>query len=94
MSTYAELDHIRKLARQLYLELRTLGLDLRAHEENPEDPTGYRIDLIGAKLLSLAHANKLRLRVEQTKPGLMRILLMLGKWGVNPSAISEEAGAA
>ena len=33
MTSYAELDRQRKLARPLYLELRTLGLDLCAIRE-------------------------------------------------------------
>jgi hypothetical protein len=40
MISYAELNRLRKLARPLYLELRVLGLDLRAVED-PEEPTGY-----------------------------------------------------
>ena len=36
MSTYAELDRQLPLARPLYLELRALGLDLRAGEDPQE----------------------------------------------------------
>ncbi len=51
MSTYAEMDRLRKLARPLYLELRALGLNLIAHED-PDTPSGYWIDLVGRKYLS------------------------------------------
>jgi hypothetical protein len=46
VSTYAELDRQLPLARPLYLELRALGLDLRAGED-PQEPTGYYVEVRG-----------------------------------------------
>ncbi len=64
----------RKLARPLYLELRALGLGLSAEEE-PADPTGYRVSVGGLRSLSPAHADRMRQRVQEGKSGLLRVLL-------------------
>lgn len=93
MTSYAEINRQRKLARPLYLELRSLGLDLRAHED-PEEPTGYRIEVVGlASVSPVVHADGVRRRVEELRPGLMRILIM-GRGYEDLSAVREEASAA
>ncbi len=75
MTTYdEEMDRHRKLARPLYLELRALGLGLSAEEE-PADPTGYRVSVAGLQSLSPAHADRMRRRVQEGKSGLLRVLL-------------------
>jgi hypothetical protein len=92
MTSYAELNRQRKLARPLYLELRALGLDLRAREDQGE-PTGYRVEVRGLASLSPAHADRVRRGVEELKPGLTR-LLMMGRWDPDYSAVREEGEAA
>jgi len=89
MSTYAEMDRLRKLAQPLYLELRALGLDLQA-EENPEAPTGYRVDLTGVKSLSPDHTDRTRRCVKKATPGLLRILW--ARWDEDLEAIRREGG--
>jgi hypothetical protein len=93
VSTYAEMDRQRKLARPFYLELRALGLNLRAYEDHQEEPSGYRIEVRDLASLSPAHADRVRQRVEELKPGLVR-LLMMGKWDTDLCAVREEATAA
>lgn len=92
MTSYAEITRQRKLARPLYLELRSLGLDIGAHED-PEEPTGYRIEVVGLASVSPVHADRVRRRVEELRPGLMRILIM-GRGDEDLSAVREEASAA
>ena len=91
MSVYAELGRIRKLARPLYLELRALGLELRA-EEDLEDPTGYALLVGGLCSLSPEHADRIRRRVEENKVGLVRVLAF-GKWGGDLGAVRGEGAA-
>jgi len=91
VSTYAEMDRLRKLARPLYLELRALGLELRA-EEDPEDPTGYALLVGGLRSLSPSHADRVRRRVEENKGGLVRVLAF-GKWGGDLGAVRGEGAA-
>jgi hypothetical protein len=76
MTTYdEEMDrHRKKLARPLYPELRALGLGLSAEEE-PTDPTGYRVSVGGLRSLSPAQADRMRQRVQEGKSGLLRVLL-------------------
>jgi hypothetical protein len=90
VTSYAELNRRRKLARPLYLELRALGLYLRA-EEDAEEPSGYRIAGWGLTSLSPAHGDKLVRRIEKLKPGLVRILMM-GRWDPDHRAMWEEGG--
>lgn len=76
LTSYAELNCQRKLARPLYLELRSLELDFRAHEHS-EETTAYSIEVWGLRSLSPAHAERVRRRVEEEhEPELMRILIM------------------
>ncbi len=89
MTTYAEMDRLRKLARPLYLELRALGLDLQT-EEDPGTRSGYRLDLSGTRSLSPGHVNRLRRRVEEATPGLLRILWAC--WDEDLKAIRREGG--
>ena len=91
MSTYAEMDRLRKLARPLYLELRALGIELRA-EEDPGDPTGYALLVGGLRSLSLAHADRVRRRVEENKVGLVRVVA-LGKWDGDLGVVRGEGAA-
>ena len=90
MSTYAEMDRLRKLARPLYLELRALGLDVSAHED-AESPSGYRLEITGGKSLSPAHADRLRRRVEEVTPGLLKVLW--ARWDESLEAIRGEGAA-
>ena len=73
MISYAEMVRERKRARPLYLELRALGLEPCA-KEDPRDATGYRVRVAGPHSLSEAHAEGIRQRVEESKPGLLRLL--------------------
>lgn len=84
MSTYAEMDRLRKLARPIYLELQALGLDLQA-EEDAGTRSGYRIDLSGTRSLSPGHVDRLRRRVEEATPGLLKILW--ARWDEDLEAI-------
>ncbi len=87
MTSYAELNRQRKLARPLYLEVRALGLDLRANED-PQEPLGYRVEVRGLCSLSEAHAERMTRRMKELRPGLVRILM--GKWDADLGAIREE----
>lgn len=91
MSTYREMDRLRKLARPLYLELTALGIDLRI-EENSQDPTGYNLLVGGLQSLSPTHADRIRRRVEENKVGLVRVLAF-GKWGGDLGAVRAEGTA-
>jgi hypothetical protein len=77
----------RKKARSLYLELRALGLELCAKEDS-RDTMGYRVRVAGSHLLSEAHAERIRQRVEASKPGLLRVLF--GRWEPDMLAIQRE----
>jgi hypothetical protein len=73
MTSYAEMARERKKARPLFLELS--ALDLKLHiEEDRADLTGYRIAITGICSLSPAHADRLRLRVEDSKLELLKVL--------------------
>lgn len=90
MTSYAEMDRTRKLARPLYLELRALGLDVIAHED-PDAPSGYRMELLGARSLSPAHADRIRRRVEESTPGLLKVLW--ARWDPDLRAVRQEGAA-
>ena len=77
----------RKRARSLYLELRALKLELYA-KEDPRDATGYRVRVAGLHSLPETHAERIRRRVEASKPGLLRILF--GHWSPDLLAIQRE----
>jgi hypothetical protein len=87
MASYAEMARERRKARSLYLELRALGLELHA-KEDPHDATGYRVRVAGLHALSETHADRIRRRVETSKPGLLRVLF--GRWGPDVLAIQRE----
>jgi hypothetical protein len=70
MSSYAEMARHRKQARPLYLELKSLGLQLRA-EDDPGAPLGYRVVVCGFKSLSQAHADRVRWLVQDKEVGLV-----------------------
>ena len=87
MTSYAEMTRERKRARPLYLELKALGLEPCA-KEDPRDATGYRVRVAGLHSLSEAHAERIRRRVEASKPGLLRVLF--GRWDPDILAIQQE----
>ena len=87
MASYAEMARERKKARSLYLELRALGLEPCA-KEDPRDSTGCRVRVAGLHSLSEAHAERIRRRVEASKPGLLRGLF--GRWDPDLLAIQRE----
>jgi hypothetical protein len=69
------------------LELRALDLKLHA-KEDPNDATGYRVRVAGLHSLSEAHAERIRQRVEESKPGLLRLLF--SRWEPNLVAVQRE----
>jgi len=85
MTNYAEVARERKKARSLYLELRVLGLELYAREDG-RDATGYRV--AGLHSLPETHAERIRRRLEASKPGLLRVLF--GRWDPDVLAIQRE----
>jgi hypothetical protein len=87
MTTYAEMARERKRARPLYLERRALGLEPCA-KEDPRDATGYRVRVAGQHSLSEAHAERIRRRVEESKPGLLRLLF--SRWDPDLVAVKRE----
>ena len=87
MTSYAETARERKRASPLYLELRALGLDLCA-KEDPRDATGYRMRVVGLHSLSEAHAGQIRRRVEESKPGRLRLLF--SRWDPDLVAVQRE----
>ena len=87
MTSYAEMARERKKARTLYLELRALGLEPYA-KEDPRDITGYRVRVAGLHALSEAHAERIRRRVEESKPGLLRLLF--SRWDPDLVAVQRE----
>jgi hypothetical protein len=91
LTTYAELNRQRKQARALFLEIRALGLNLRIHED-AEDPTGYRLEVLGVRSLSPAHADRLERRVEAAKPGLIKVAC--SRWDADLEAIRKEISTA
>jgi hypothetical protein len=87
MPSYAEMARERKKARSLYLELRALGLELHAKEDS-RDATGYRVRVAGLHSLSITHAERIRRRVEESKPGLLRLLY--SRWDPDLVAVQRE----
>jgi hypothetical protein len=87
MTNYAEMARERKRARPLYLELRALGLEPYA-KEDPRDSTGYRVRVAGLHSLSEDHAERIRRRVEESKPELLR--LMFSRWAPDLVAVQRE----
>jgi len=86
MPSYAEVARERKKARSLYLELRAQGLELHT-KEDPYDVTGYRVRVAGLHSLPETHAERIKRRVEASKPGLLRIF---GRWDPDVLAIQRE----
>jgi hypothetical protein len=87
MTCYTEMAQERKKARTLYLELRALGLELCA-KQDPHEATGYRVRVAGLHSLSETHAERIRRRVEESKPDLLRVLF--GRWDPDVVAIQRE----
>ena len=69
-----EADGASKRARQLYLELRALDLDLWV-EEDAGDPTGYRIVAEVPMSVPRLRLESLMPRVRDNKVGLIEVLL-------------------
>ena len=87
MTSYAEIARERKRARPLYLELRAFGLEPCA-KEDPRYATGYMVRVAGLHSLSEAHAERIRRRVEESKPELLRLLL--SRWDPDLVAVQRE----
>ena len=85
MTNYPEMARERKKATLLYLELRALGLE---PYEDLRDATGYRVKVAGLHSLSEAHAERIRRRVEENKPGLLRLLF--SRWDPDLVAVQRE----
>ncbi len=62
-----------KEARRLYLELRTLDLEVSA-EEDVRDVFGYRLELRGLSSLSPVHADRLTRRFKEANPAMVCLL--------------------
>jgi hypothetical protein len=90
MTSYAEMVRERKKARSLYLELRALGLELYV-KEDLRDATGYRVGVAGLHSLPKTRADRIRRRVQESKPGLLRVLV--GRWDPDVVAIQREGRA-
>jgi hypothetical protein len=73
MTTYREMNLQRRTARPFYLELKSLGLNLVAYEDLKR-PNGYHIEVLGLQSLSTAHADRMRRRVAEHTPGLLKVL--------------------
>ncbi len=73
MTSYAEMERQGKEARRLYLEIRALGLEVSA-EEDDRDVFGYRLELRVLPSLSPVHADRLTHRFEEAKPDMVRLL--------------------
>ncbi len=86
----AETASERKRARSLYLQLRALGLDVRA-EKYPEDPTGYRAMVEGLYSLSETSKERLVRRAETNKHGLLKV--WLNRRNADLAAIWREGAA-
>ena len=87
MSSYREMARHRKQARALYLELRSLGLEVRV-EDYSGDPANYRIVVGGLSSLSPVHADRLMRRVEANELGIARVLLE--RWNPDLHAVRTE----
>jgi hypothetical protein len=87
MASYAEMAQERKKARSLYLELRALRPELYVKEDS-RDAAGYRMGVAGLHSLPETHAERIRRRVEASKPGLLRVLF--GRWDPDVVAIQRE----
>jgi hypothetical protein len=87
MTSYAEIARERKSARPLYLELKALGLEPCA-KEDPRDVTGYRVRVAGLHSIPESHAKRIRWRVEESKPGLLRLLF--SRWDPDLVAVQRE----
>ena len=90
MASYAEMAQERKKARPLYLELRALGLELCAKEDS-RDTTGYRVRVAGLHSLPETHTERVRRRVEESKPGLLKVLF--SRWDPDVLAVQQEGRA-
>ncbi len=87
MTSYAEMDCLRRLARPLYLELRALGVDVWI-TERPDKPQGYEVHAGGMRSFSPRHADGLRQRIDEHAAGLVKVLQ--AKWDGDLEAIRKE----
>ncbi len=86
MTSYAEMDRLRKLSRPLYLELRARGIDVWVTERS-DRPEGYEVHA-GMRSLSPRHADRLRRRMDEHTAGLVKVLW--AKWDGDLEAIRKE----
>ena len=87
MTCYAEMAREGQRVLLLYLDLRALGLEQYA-KEDPRDATGYRVRVAGLRSLSDTDAERIRRRVEESKPGLLRLLF--SRWDRDLVAVQRE----
>jgi len=62
-------------ARPLYLELRALGLEVRAEDDPDGETLDFRISVGGLHRLSETHAQSVRQRVLESEEGLVQLIL-------------------
>ncbi len=73
MSTCGEMTCEPKRVRSPYLEPRLLGLDVPV-KGDVHHPTGCRVEIGRFRARSVIRADRLERRVEDAKPGLLRVL--------------------
>jgi len=71
-------------------DLRALGLEPCANED-PRDSMRYTVRVAGLQSLSEAHAERIKRRVEESKPGLLRLLF--SRWHPDLVAVQREGTA-
>ena len=59
-----------------------------AKKEDSRDVTGYQVRVAGLHSLPETHAERIRRRVQGSKPGLLRVLF--GRWNPDILAIQQE----
>jgi len=64
----------RKRARPLYLELKSLGVDLRV-EAHLNGPHRYMLSVGGLRCFSPAHADRIARRAQDNAEGLIHVIL-------------------
>jgi hypothetical protein len=85
MTSYAEMDRLRKLARPLYLELHAMSLELVASVDEGGE---WCLEVEGLRSLSPAHAERVMVRIQEHERGLLWCLY--GSWDEEIEAIRGE----
>lgn len=75
MSGHAEVDDHLKPARSLYLELRSLGLEVRVEDDPGGELMDYRIAIGGFGHLSEIQARQMKRRILDNEVGLAQVIL-------------------